>query len=436
MNKMKTFWITGLITLQLVCGQTFDAAGLGFADTYLTGSRGLDAFSRNPANLAYETPTTVALRLPVLNVNVSNSGISFADYERYFTRSGNGGEWTTEDKEAIIDLIPEDGLDINILAGLAPFSVRINSLAFGAALVEEGNITLNTRKLVEYAFRELNFNQDFRFQADALTEWAFFAAVKISAAYGHLLDFKYRKWDLDEIAVGLRYNQFLGIAAVQVQEASVDIKRQSNGENFDDEFLTTRGHVRVNVATPEDGVAGLGYGIDLAASARWKMVWRFSLALENGVGSITWDNNPRQQNFVFQDTLFFNGDSAKNSINEDTLQSISSFRTPLPVSLVAGASWRFNSALLFMAQWRQYLTRDLGTPLTPEVGVAVAYTPVDLVTLRSGMRMGGKDTFVFALGAGFHFGPLQLDMGYAMRQALWPTLSNGVLFSFGMTFGF
>ena len=436
MNRIKVILFPFLIIASVLQAQSFDAAGLGYADVYLSNSRGLDAFSRNPANLAYDSDNFIAFRFPALNINVGNNSLSLSDYNRYFTRTGNGGEWSESDQQAIIDLIPDEGMGINASLGMAPFALRIGNFAIGAAVVAQGNVTVDNRQLLEYLFNEIHITENFNFDKDAIAKGGFYSAVKISAAYGQLLNYTYHPWWLDEIAVGVRANLFMGIAAAQVEQAAVNVKRTANGDQFDDGYVTTLNKVTVNFATPENGLPGMGFGLDLAATARWKKEWYFSMALENGIGSIRWNNSPQQFQLFMQDTLYFNGDSTKNSVSEDTVKYIDEFSTPLPVSLTAGAMWQFNDQLTLAAQWRQYLTRDLGTPLTPEIGFSASYRLIPMIVLRTGMRFGGKENFVFGLGTGFYFGTLQLDLGYAMRQALWPSLSNAALFSFAMTFGF
>ncbi len=415
--------------------QNFDAAGLGYARNYLTMSHGLDAFSRNPANLAYDTPYKLAIRVPALNLSISNNAISFADYERYLTFKGNQGEWSDQDKQNFLALIPDDGLRLNANVGVGLFAMKLDQFAFGLGVVAEGNVSARVKQLLGYALQDLNFTTDFNFREDELGSGGFYSAIKLSAAYGHLLDFNYRNWDLDDIAVGVRFNALLGLAVADIQQASGLVRRGTNGSNFEDVYLMVRGEVRARVATPEEQIPGKGYSLDFSASARWQKDWHFSLMLENAVGGITWSGVTKELLFVKQDTLFANGDSTLNPTDTDTLRDIAAFRTALPTNLIMGASYRFNEELTFAAQWRQGITAEFGNVRTPEVGLAVAYTPISLITLRSGMTFGGRDVFLFALGLGAHLGPLQLDAAYASRQSLWPTSSNGAVFSFAMTLG-
>ncbi len=432
--KSKIFLLM-MIVSTLLQAQNFDAAGLGFARNYLTMSHGLDAFSRNPANLAYETPYKISIRVPALNISLSNNALSFADYERYLTLKGNGGEWSEQDVDNFLALIPDDGLRINANVGVGLFAMKLDQLAFGLGVVAEGNINARVKRLLGYALKDLNLTRDFSFRENELSAGGGYSAIKFSAAYGHLLDFKYRAWDLDDVAVGVRFNGLLGLAVADIQQASALVERGANGSNLEDEYLALRGEVRARVATPQEQIPGKGYSLDFSASARWKKEWHFSLLMENAIGGINWSGVTQEFMFVQQDTLFANGDSTLNPVNVDTLRDIDGFRTPLPTNLIFGASYRFSDELTFAAQWRQGVTGEFGNVRTPEVGLAVAYSPFSLLTLRSGMTFGGRDVFLFALGVGAHLGPLQLDAAYASRQSLWPGSSNGAVFSFAMTLG-
>ncbi len=432
--KSKIFLLVMLLSAALTA-QSFDAAGLGFARNYLTMSHGLDAFSRNPANLAYETPYKLAIRVPALNISLSNNALSFADYERYLTLKGNGGEWSEQDVDNFLALIPDDGLRVNANVGVGLFAMKLDQLAFGLGVVAEGNVNARVKRLLGYALKDLNLTRDFNFREDELGTGGGYSAIKFSAAYGHLLDFKYRAWDVDDIAVGVRFNGLLGLAVADIRQASARVQRGSNGDAPEDEYVAMEARVRARVATPEEQIPGKGYSLDFSASARWKKEWHFSLLVENAIGGINWSGVTRELLFAQQDTLFANGDSTRNPTDLDTLRNIDGFRTPLPTNLIMGASYRYNEELTFAAQWRQGLTAEFGNVRTPEIGLAVAYTPVAMLTLRSGMTFGGRDVFLFALGVGAHLGPLQLDAAYASRQSLWPGSSNGAVFSFALTLG-
>ena len=434
---MINFKILGLILLfsGSAFAQNFNATGLGLGNNFLSYSKGVDAFSINPANLAFNNRTEIKFFSPA--IAISNSSISFADYDRYFTKEGNRGFWDSGDKKAVLDLFPEDGLDINTDVDLNVFSMAINNFGFGVDLIINGGASINNLKFAKIFLRELDFTPDYRFEEPNFVKGSFYSVVKYSFSYAQLLKTKLRKFDIDNIAVAAKLSYYAGIGVIEVLDSEILIKRSNTkGTGTDDEVLYRRINLLVRKAYPTDGIkAGGGFGIDLAASAVYDDDWHFSVLLENLFASIKWDVNTEIVEFSDIDSVFIlNDDGVDRSTEIDTTRKTGSFSTSLPVNLILGAHYQLFENLALIAQWKQGLSKDFGNKFTPQVGVGAEYRPVSWLPLRSGLTVGGRDGFLFTLGGGVDLGAFEFNLAYAMREALWPTFSNGVYFAFDFKF--
>ncbi len=417
--------------------QNFNATGLGLGNNFISYSQGVDAFGVNPANLAFNNRMEIKFFSPT--IAISNSSISFSDYDRLFTKEGNHGEWNSNDKREIIDFFADDGLDINADVNLNVFSMAINNFGFGIDLIASGGINTKPVKLLRTALEEFDFTPDYTFSQPDFATGSFYSALKYSFSYAHLLKTKLRKFEIDNIAVAAKLNYYSGIAVFQVLNSDVLLERSNKKRKLFDEDLK-QAKIKTRKAYPEGGIsAGGGFGLDIAASAIYKDDWHFTLLLENLFASISWDVNTVEIDYAVSVPISFSGssnDESDFSVDPDTTRKINSFSTPLPVNLIIGAHYQLLDKLTLTAQWKQGLSKDFGNVFTPQVGVGAEFRPLPWLPLRSGITVGGRDAFLLALGAGIDVDVFQFNLAYAMREALWPTFSNGAYFAFDFKFGF
>ena len=193
--------------------QGFNASGLGMGNAYGALARGVDAFAWNPANLALSHDNKLEINLIGFNVNAANSSFSISDYERYFTESGHGGHWNAQDINTILDLIPDDGLDVSADAHANAFGLLFDKYGFSVQGVGK-SLGVMPKSLIELAlkgnqelFKEYSFND---FDSDA------YSALKFSLSLSHPIPFK--KY-FDEFGVGLNINYYYGIGMAEVISA-------------------------------------------------------------------------------------------------------------------------------------------------------------------------------------------------------------------------
>ena len=436
MNSLKNLGMI-LIFSSVAFAQNFNATGLGLGNNTLSFSRGVDAFIINPANLVYNNRVEIKFFSPI--IAISNSSISIADYNRYFTKEGNHGYWSSEDEKAIIGLFPEDGLDINADINLNILGVAYKNFGFGIDLILNGGVNVKYNQTLRTVLEELNFSPDYTFNEPDFATGSFYSAFKYSFSYARFLKVKIPKLDIDSIAVAAKINYYAGIGVLQVLKSDILIKRSNKkGQGTGDEVMYQNINLKTRRAYPAGGISsGGGFGIDLGASAVYDDDWHFSVLLENLFASIDWDVNTAVVEFSSTDSVYIlNDDGVDRSSEIDTTIEGGSFSTSLPVNLILGAHYQLLDNLTLTAQWKQGLSKDFGNVFTPQVGVGAEYRPIPWVPLRSGLTIGGRDGFLLALGAGVDLDLFEFNLAYAMREALWPTYSNGAYFAFDFKFRF
>ncbi len=434
----KIIWIT-FILAAVAFTQSFDAKSLSMSGNASAFIRGVDALSWNPANLANERGNTAELNLLSINAGLYNSSFSLRNYNRYFTEEGHGGFWSVSDKNAILDLIPDDGLSVRLDNSVNLLGFAVNNFAFAMQVEAMGEARVEAKRPLEIALFGEDLDTLYTYNKKKLLSADFYSAVKLT--FGYAFPFKAKDlFDLDdkipgleEVAVGLNFNYYMGLAAGQIERSSLNARRVNA------EVVSYDVNMQLRTASVDDGFpAGKGVGFDLGINALYKKDWRFALALKNIIGSINWDGTPERTILIEQDytNLYEDEDEVDYSLSEDTTLSINSFRTPLPKTMMIGASYVFRPDLTFTMDWHQGFDSYFGNTTTPRLGFATQYLPLNWLALRGGMSFGGKEGFLMGLGAGAQLPVFEFDISYGLHRALFPTYARGILTAMTIKFKF
>lgn len=437
MTKLKILLII-IFSGGIVVAQTFNAKSLSMANNMIAFNSGADALMFNPANLAIKE-SRVELSFLSFYSAISNSSISIADYNQYFTHEGHGGKaWDTSDKNAILDLIPKEGLGVNTNIRMNVMALAFNNMGFSIDVIGNGRVQVKSREALKLMF-DLDLTDDFTFDKPEIASGSFYAATKYSFAYAQKIDTDFGLYDLKDFAVAAKVSFIAGHAVYDITDSHVFFERSSENGLADKDLGYYKLDLNARRAYPEGGIsAGSGFGFDLAASANYDKKWTFSMALENLFAAINWNTNTAEVNLFKSDSVYFfkEDDGVDRSVETDTTIERGSFSTSLPLNLYMGASYQLMEELVLTAQWKQGLTEDFGNSVTPQVGVGAEYRPLRWLPLRSGMTVGGRNQFLLGLGTGVDFPGFEFNISYAMREALWPTYSNGAYAAFDFKVGF
>jgi len=400
------FCIIGFTTSSFAQG--FNASGLGMGNAFGAVARGVDAFAWNPANLALKYENRMELNLIGFNLNAANSTLSIDDYKRYLTESGHGGHWEEHEVDELLALIPEEGLDANgdaraNVMGLLFGRYGISIQGVGKAL---GVIPKSTMELYlkgnQEQYKEFSFKD---FDGDG------FSAIKFSLSLSHPIPVK--KF-FDEFGVGLNVNYYYGMAMAEIT--------RSEGS-----FVTTSDALVSSMdVISRTGQGGSGLGIDLGVAGKIKDDWTVSMVLNNMFAGITWTQQLEENRTTFViDTIKIGDFGELDSLVSTSTYSIEEFKTRIPVVFHFGVAYDLKDNVKLALDLEQAFEDKLGYSDKAQIAVGVEYKPTPIVPLRAGMSFGGKWKYLFGLGVGLHVGFFNLDLAYAMHQAMWPTKSTG-----------
>ena len=407
---MRTITIIGLViisTNNFSLAQGFDASSLGMGGAYGAVARGVDALNWNPANLVLSRPHFFELNFVGANLRVGNSSLSVDSYERYLTESGHQGEWSDEDIEEILNLIPTDGFDVNLdlsanVLGMVfgQFGITLEVLGKGMGLVP--------KEIVELSLRG-NLKDEYRFErgdADA------FSAIKTSFAGAFPITLKRY---FNELGVGFSLNYYRGLAMAELLDVEGVFY---TGEEYIMSYMEVEGR---------KAEGGYGFSIDLGAAGVIRDKFTVGLALRNVLGSIKWNRNTEAVflNFEVDSVKIDNLDDIESN-SSDTTYAIDPFSTRLPFDFHLGVSYLLSEQVLLSLDLEQAFTKRLGYSDQGQLALGVQYSPITSIPLRAGMSFGGKWGYKLGLGFGLHFGFFNLDLAYSMHRALWPAYSKGI----------
>jgi hypothetical protein len=388
--------------------QGFNAVGLGMGNAFGAVARGVDAFAWNPANLALSYENRMEINLIGFNLNAANSSLTIDDYKRYFTESGHGGHWDEQEIDELLALVPEDGLDANgdaqanVLGLLfGRFGLSVQGIGKSLGVIPKSTLELSLRGNEEQ-YKEFSFNN---FDGDA------FSAVKLSLSLSHPIPFK--KF-FKEFGIGLNVNYYVGMAMAEITQAEGSL------------ITTDEAIVSSMDVTSRTGQGGSGFGFDLGAAGKIKDDWTVSLVLKNMFAEINWTQNLEENRTTFVvDSITIDNFGELDSVVSTTTYAIDEFKTSIPLVFHFGIAYDVKDNLKLALDLEQAFENKLGYSDKAQLAIGVEYKPTPIVPLRMGMSFGGKWKYLLSLGFGIHVGFVNLDLAYAMHQAMWPTVSTG-----------
>jgi len=441
-----------LISFYSLNAQNFDGASLGMAGNYSALSKGINSISWNPANLALIRGNSTEINFISMQSGLYNNSFSIYEYNRYFTPSEHNGFWSEYDKNAILNTIHGDGLQINTDVAVNLFGFAYNNIAFAAQIVEQGynRISQNTKPFEIALFGE-SLTKDYEYIEPKAFETEIYSAIKLSLGYAYPVDLKiFPGFYLT--AVGMNFNYFIGTAVGQVLDSEISgvrkiidgtdiiqyhvkakmrytIPGEMTEENEDYEFDETSGYT-----------TGGGVGIDLGTSFNFAKDWDISWSFSNLFASIDWSTNGLVTYQTLYDSLgtsdLFNGKDGDNHFEDDSTMRIGAFSTPLPSIMRLGVAYSLRENLVLTAEYRQGLDSYFGNTTSPQLGMGVEYIINNMFPLRTGITFGGKYGYLFGLGTGFHRDIFHFDISTAFSRAVWPSASTGFFTSLSFKFLF
>ncbi len=402
-----------LFYCQPVSGQGFDPISMGMGGAYGAVARGINAVGWNPANLALPRTSWLEINIIGVNLNVANSSLTIDNYERYFTESGHNGEWSDEEIEEILALVPDEGLDANVdlygnALGVAfgnyAVTVQVVGLAHGIIPKAPLELILRGNTKESYSFDEVDANG--------------FSSLKITLSGAYPI--KIKRY-FDTFAVGANLSYYSGFGYADVTEASGGLY---TGLEYIHSDILISGRL---------AESGTGLGLDVGAAGVINKKLTVSMSFNNLLGSINWSKGTQQYFTSFLlDSTEYKDDFTIEPVDTSYTDDIDAFSTRLPVVLHMGAAYEINKNITVALDLEQAFSQSMGYSDQAKLSVGAEYRPTPIVPLRAGFSFGGKWGWAMGLGVGFHMKALQFDFAYTMHRALLPAVSKGMSFGLGI----
>jgi long-subunit fatty acid transport protein len=238
-----------------------------------------------------------------------------------------------------------------------------------------------------------------------------FSAIKLSLSLSHPIPFK--KF-FKEFGVGVNVNYYRGLVMAEITRAEGSL------------VTTNEAIVSSMDVISRTGQGGSGFGFDLGAAGKVKDDWTVSMVLKNMFTGIKWSQNLEENRTTFVvDSINLDNFGELDSVVSTTTYSIEEFTTRVPLVFHFGIAYDLKDNLKLALDVEQAFENKLGYSDKAQLAIGVEYKPTRFVPLRMGMSFGGKWRYLLGLGLGIHVGFFNLDLAYAMHQAMWPTVSTG-----------
>jgi len=396
---------------EVMAQNMLEARSLGMAGSNAAAATGLEYLGGNPAFLAFGKEYSFELVPFSARLKVSNNSFSLDDYRRYFT---SGADLSEDDKDYIYSRIPDDGLIIDAAGGLEAVSFSFRSVGF--ALVAEGNGVMDLpRQTAEFLFYGNTRSDRISFNELETDGWG---GITVNMAFsGQLSDDMFGA--LDRLSAGINLKYIRGLACAE-------LIRAEGGVLTTDQYILADG--LVNFRTSE---GGNGFGADIGFAASAGSDWKFSLSLNNILGSIKWTGENKMHIYQYQsDSLSTGGDESFDYSEHDTTFSTGAYHTALSRSVTLAAAFRQGEKLLITAAWRQGINESLGGTFRPRFSLGAEYSLLRQLPLRGGLSFGGRDNLALGLGIGLVIRGFRMDIGYLNHSFGWFNSARSVDLAF------
>ena len=375
---------------------------VGMADAYSPVARGVESAFWNPANLGFSKHPDKNLMILSGGASISNNSFNLEQYNRY-----NGEFLTTEDKQTILDLIPAEGFNGSASADLIGLGLSWYNFAVTVSGRGTSNLLL-PKDPIQTIFLGNEINDTVLLSGSGGDA---FASLDFGLSYGRSI----RKKTDYQLFGGASVRIIRGLVYQKIMESEGEVLALETGVEGEGNFLV------------RSAEGGMGYGLDLGLTMKYKEKWTFGLSCFNLLNRIEWNRNTKERVYQVKiDSLLaedFDTDSLV--IEESYSQPIAHFHTRLPLLLQAGVSYQLGKTILVF-DLRRDLTAGMGKTEKLSASVGAERRLYRWLEVRGGVSLGEDEGITIASGLGIKLGMYQMDLGIANQNGVWPTKSKGV----------
>lgn len=373
-----------------------NARSMSMAGAYTALAAGVESPIWNPANLGLRNKNAYTINLLSVGVSLNNNGFTYDQYLKY-----NGSYLNEEDKQDILDSIPETGLTGEVDAELQAlgFSFGTFAIIFSGFEFSDLNVSKDAAELFLYG-NQFGRNYDFR---DSRADGSGFASVAVSKG------FRLKMASMHEFAVGVTGRYIHGIANGRLRELSGSLTTDIDGLHGSGKLVF------------ESSLGGDGFGLDFGVAARPTRAWTLSMSVANVYSNINWKTDAKRHEFGFTAdsvTVQKIGEAGFDSVfvDSDSTYEIEGFSSHLPRQLRFGIA-RTGRNFTFAVNLTQGFEESVSSTKSPRVSVGAELRIIPLLPLRTGVALGGKRGLTTSAGFGLDFGLLVWDFALAVQDA-------------------
>lgn len=395
-----TLGVASVVSAQTVSSPRY--LGMGNAITGLAG--GADAALINPANLGLSGHKSYGLQFFGVGAQVTNNAFTLDDYNAY-----TGAFLDDEDKEAILNDIPGEGLTVRADVGANAMSIALGSLVLSttAAGAANMNVSKDVFELALYG----NAVGDTISVTGTYSEAVGYGAANLS--YGTTI----YKNGSRELSVGLTAKYLRGLGVQRIIENTGTAVTNNNG-------FAGQGSVVIQTAT-----GGSGYALDLGAGMNLNRNYTISACFHNVISKINWNKETTERGFLFDfDSMTVENNNEDYVITDDYEKSIPSFSTSLPAEINIGFA-RTTGRLLWAVEWEQGFKTAPGASTTPRFGIGTELRLIPFMPLRAGASAGGGTDPTFSAGTGLHVAFFYIDVAGVTNSGIGLESAKGIQFA-------
>ncbi len=376
--------------------------GMGNAITGLAS--GADAALINPANLGLSGYKAYGLQFFGVGAQVTNNAFTLNDYNAY-----TGAYLDDDDKEKILNSIPDAGLTLRADVGANALSIALGSLVLSTTAAGAANINVS-KDVFELALYG-NAIGDTISVTGTYSEAVGYGSANLS--YGTAI----YKNGSRELSVGFTGKYIYGLGVQRIIENTGSATTNSNG-------FAGQGSVVIQTAT-----GGNGYAFDLGAGLKLNRNYTLSACVHNVISRINWNKETTERGFLFDfDSMTVENGDEDYVITDDYETSIPSFSTSLPAEINVGFA-RTTGRLLWTLEWEQGFKTAPGASTTPRFGIGSELRFIPFIPLRAGASAGGGTDPTFSAGTGLHLAFFYIDVAGVTNSGIGLESAKGIQFA-------
>lgn len=281
-------------------------------------SRGVDAVYWNPSNLAFleENRPNFQMIIYSLSAGTGNNSLSFNSINQYIG-DGESKFLDDNDKNNIMDMIPEKGLIFDMNGSFSLLSFSYKNYGFGIETRAFGKFSI-PRDLYENIFFKLG-HDDY----DYSVEGGGYGLTKFKFSYGRelidniIFDVPLLKSTIfEKISGGIAISYLQGFGYANVEKGMARLMINDSG-------ILPRAEFQAKYAS-----LGSGIGMDMGFSAYTDNNWKVGMVFENILGSIRWNKDAEYMTASIDfgdEPMFIFGDNQLSEIETDSVSSDTSY---------------------------------------------------------------------------------------------------------------